>query len=135
MDEILNFLLHQASFLYKEFGFRFVDSQVSKSFGGDAFLVLATEKLRFRLVRDRGQLFGDFQDAAYSSKNEWFSIDIVRKRVTGEADYFPELNSDNAAFLRNHFGAIEKLFDKATLVETRKQLHKLETERARKLFG
>jgi hypothetical protein len=92
MDEILEFLLRHCSFLYKDLGFRFVDSQCSKSFGGDAFLILASDKVRFRFVRDRGQLFADFQEPTSGAKAEWFSIDIVRKHLTGESDYKAEMN-------------------------------------------
>ena len=136
MDEILEFLLHQASFLYKGYGCKFVDSEVSKSFG-NAFLDLITEKVRFRLIRDRGQLFGDFTDVTspLDKKIKFFSIGVVRKYLTGEMEFFDELNANNATFLQKHFLNIEKLFDPSTLIETRKQLHKLEIERSKKLFG
>jgi hypothetical protein len=135
MDEILQFLLIHASFLYKEFGFRFVDSRVSSSFGGDAWLVLANETIRFRLVRDRGQLFGDFQEATSNSNAEWFSIDIVRQHLTGESQLFSELDSNNADFLRNRLSDIQQLFKQEVLSDTKKSLHKLEAKRAKQLFG
>lgn len=135
MDEILEFLLRHCSFLYKDKGCRFVDSRSSKSFGGDAFLILASDKVRFRFVRDRGQLFADFQEPTSSADDEWFSIDIVRKQLTSEPDYYSEMNPENAAFLKKHFSEIEKLFESSSLAVTRKQLHKLEAERAKKFFG
>jgi len=135
MDDILEFLVRYGSFLYKDMSCRFVDSQVSSSFGGDAFLILATDKVRFRLVRDRGQLFGDFQEVSAVPNDEWFSIDIVRKHLTGEPGYYSELNSENAVFLKEHFRSIENLFESSSLTETQKQLHKLEAERAKELFG
>jgi hypothetical protein len=135
MDEILQFLLIHASFLYKEFGFRFVDSRVSSSFGGDAWLVLANETIRFRLVSDRNQLFGDFQPLTSDIKGEWFSVDIVRKHLTDENEYFSILDSNNADFLRARLADIQKLFEGETLNITKKSLHALEAKRAKHLFG
>jgi len=135
MDEILEFLLKHGSFLYKEKGCKFVDSRCSNSFGGDALLVLASDKIRFRLVRDRSQLFADFQEVDPLSDDEWFSIDIVRKHLTGELEYQSEMTPENAKFVRENFEEIESLFDPTCLTVTRKQLHKLEAERAKKLFG
>ena len=124
MDEILAFLLNRASFLYKELGFRFVDSRYSTSFGGDSLL-----------VRDRSQLFGDFQSAAPMPKDKWFSIDVVRHRLTGESECPSELDDENMTFLRNQIGEIEKLFVESNLASTCNELRKLEAERAKKLFG
>jgi hypothetical protein len=135
MDEILAFLLNRASFLYKELGFRFVDSRYSTSFGGDSLLVLTNDKIRFRIVRDRSQLFGDFQSAAPMPKDKWFSIDVVRHRLTGESECPSELDDENMSFLRNQIGEIEKLFVESNLASTCNELRKLEAERAKKLFG
>lgn len=135
MDEILSFLLKHASFLYKELDFRFVDSSYSSSFGGDSFLVLANDKLRFRIIRDRSQIFGDFQSAVAIPKEKWFSIDIVRHRLTGESECPSELDAENVAFLQKGIKDVEALFEKSRLSATSKELHKLEVERAKKLFG
>lgn len=135
MDEILEFILRHCSFLYKEFECRFVDSRCSKSSGGDAFLILASDRVRFRIVRDRGQLFADFQEPTSNDDDEWFSIDIVRKHLTGESDYHSEMTLDNVGFLKNYFGEVENLFKPSSFADTRKQFHKLEAERARALFG
>ena len=135
MDEILQYLLAHASFLYKEFGFRFVDSAVSDSFGGDAYLILANDKLRMRLVRDRDQLFADFQCSDSSGGKEWFSIDIVRRFLTGEREYFAELDASNARFLRERLRGIEEAFDPVVFDATQRELHRLEKERSKFLFG
>lgn len=134
MDEILQFLLAHASFLYKKFGFRFVDSRVSSSFG-DAWLILANETLRFRLVRDRGQLFADFQPSTPGAQAEWFSIDIVRKHLSDENEYFPALDPNNAEFLRSRMNEIQDLFGADALSGTQKALHALEAKRAKHLLG
>jgi hypothetical protein len=135
MDEILRFLLYHGSFLYNDLGLRFVDSRVSKSFGGDSWLILANDRVRFRMVRDRAQLFADFQMATSAARDEWFSIDIVRKYLTTESGYCPELNSENAEFLRERWSDIEELFGENAITDTRKHLHRLEAERAKKMFG
>lgn len=135
MDEILRFLLYHGSFLYNDLGLRFVDSRVSKSFGGDSWLILANDRVRFRMVRDRAQLFADFQMATSAARDEWFSIDIVRKYLTNESGYCPELSSENAEFLRERWSDIEELFGENAITDTRQHLHRLEVERAKKMFG
>ncbi|MEK6216150.1 MAG: hypothetical protein N2B03_02900 [Boseongicola sp.] len=60
MDNCLAYLLAHLGFLYRDKGFRIVDSKHSPSFGGDGCLILESEILRLRLVSDRGQLLLDF---------------------------------------------------------------------------
>lgn len=135
MDEILIFLLNRGFFLYKELGFRFVDSRYSTSFGGDSFVVLTNDRVRFRIIRDRSQLFGDFQPVEQMGKERWFSIDVVRHRVTGEGDCSSELNDGNVAFIRERISDIEEVFSSAHVSASLKELAKLEKRRAKEMFG
>jgi hypothetical protein len=134
MTEILRFLVEHLEFLYAPDRFRFVDSRTSASFGGDAFLVLASDVLRIRLVRDRGQLFMDFQAAAEHDGRDWFSIDVVRRLLTGERQDTAELSPEYARFLEEHLDEIEKRFSEEELANTRKALKELERIRAKELF-
>jgi len=135
MSEILRFLLKYCAFLYETGRFKFVDSGVSPSFGGDAFLVLASDALRMRFVRDRGQLFMDFQSIHHESEKDWYSIDVVQRLVTGERQASAELNEGYVAFLHDHLDDIERLFATQRLRETVMALQKLERARANELFG
>jgi hypothetical protein len=135
MTEILRFLIDSLAFLYTSGRFRFADSGTSTSFGGDAFLVLASDGLRVRLVRDRGQLFMDFQSAEETGEMDWYSIDVVRRLLTGERQESAELSQEYAAFLEAHLDEIERRFAGDGFAVTRRELKDLEKRRAKELFG
>jgi hypothetical protein len=134
MTEILRFLIEHLQFLYASGRYRFVDSETSTSFGGDTFLILASDVMRIRLVRDRGQLFMDFQATAERDDRDWFSIDVVRRLVTGERQDTAELSPEYARFLEEHLDEIEKRFSEEELANTRKALKELERIRGKELF-
>ena len=135
MKDILQFLMAYCSFLYENNRFKFVDSRVASSFGGDAFLVLASDSLKIRFVRDRGQLFLDFQSLQHGKEADWFSIDVLHRLVTGEKQESAELTGDYASFLRENLEEIESRFSSDRLTDTVKELRKLEQTRAKELFG
>ena len=135
MDKILRFLLKHCSFLYKEYGYKFTDSRVSDSFGGDAFLALSSDSLKVRFCLDRGQLFFDFQSKHKNGSNSWYSIDIVRQLVTKEESYFSLMDKENAIFLKRNIDKIHELFSNQQIKETTKELNKLKRIRSKKLFG
>jgi len=133
MEEILRYLMKYCSFLYSPNRFRFVDSGSSDSFG-NAFLVLEHEELRLQFVKDRGQIFLDFQHTSKNHKDDWFSIDIVKQMVTGKIEPSAEMDSEKAEFLKTNLDRIEQLFFAANLEGTIKRLRELERARAKRLF-
>jgi len=133
MEEILRYLMKYCSFLYSPNQFRFVDSHSSESFG-NALLVLEHEDLRVQFVRDRGQIFLDFQPTSKKSKRDWYSIDIVKQLVTGKIEPSAEMDSEKAEFLKNNLDKIEQLFSTANMESTIKKLRELERARAKRLF-
>ncbi len=135
MTEILRFLTDWLAFLYARGRFWFVDSGVSTSFGGDAYLVLESDAMRIRLIRDRAQLFMDFQARGDDGEMDWYSIDVVRRLLTGERQETAELSPDYARFLEEHVDEIERRFSPAEMPATRKALKDLEKRRAKELFG
>ncbi len=135
MDEILKYLVSHCSFLYERNRYRFVDSYVSDAFGGDSFLVLASETMQIRFVRDRGQLFLDYRSAQQEGNESWYSIDVVRQLMTGKNECHSLMNEENAHFLKANLDEIERLFSEANLKETLRRLKKLEKEISKNLFG
>ncbi|NVM16748.1 MAG: hypothetical protein HWN80_03465 [Candidatus Lokiarchaeota archaeon] len=133
MEEILRYLMKHCSFLYSPNQFRFVDSGSSESFG-NAFLVLEHEGLRLQFVKDRGQIFLDFQPTSKNHKADWFSIDIVKQMVTGKIETSAEMDSKKAEFLKTNLDKIEQLFSIANIESTIKKLRELERARAKRLF-
>jgi len=133
MNEILQFLLAHCSFLYETNRFKFVDSLVAEESFGNALLVLSSSILKLRFVRDRSQLFLDFQSVQQKGEMHWHSIHTVRQLITGEKQRSAELNEDYAAFLREHLDEIERRFSKDRLKETLVALGELERIRAKEL--
>lgn len=133
MEDILRYLMKNCSFLYSPNQFRFVDSGSSESFG-NAFLVLEHDDLRLQFVKDRGQIFLDFQPKSKKNKSNWFSIDIVKQLITGKIEPSAEMDSEKAEFLKTNLDKIEKLFSTANMENTIKKLRQLERERAKRLF-
>ncbi len=133
MDEILEYLISYCSFLYERNRFRFVDSMVSDAFGGDSLLVLASEELQLRFVRDRGQLFLDFRTARQKGDKGWYSIDLVRQLITGEREYHSLMNEENARFLKENLDTIEQLFSERNIKDTLSSLKELRRKRSKRL--
>jgi hypothetical protein len=82
MSELLLFLATRLIYLLEPGRFRIVDSQLGSSQGGDALLVLESNKLRLRLTRDRDQFLMTFQPL--SVEKDWFSPGLMRGLFTGE---------------------------------------------------
>jgi hypothetical protein len=131
--EILEYLLKYCPFLLTSPRYRFVDSEVGSSFG-DAYIVLESNALRLRFIRDRGQLFLDFQSPSQTGERHWFSIDVVRRLLTGDQPESAELDADYATFLEGNLEEIESRFAQR-LDETLGHLRELERARAKELFG
>jgi 3-isopropylmalate dehydratase small subunit len=125
--------MKHCSFLYSQKMFRFVDSEVSESFG-NAFLVLKHDNLCLRFVKDRDQIFLDFKPVNKKGEKYWFSIDIVKQLVTGKIEESAEMDSEKSAFLKANIDEIEQLFSTTKTETTIKKLKDLERARAKRLF-
>jgi hypothetical protein len=79
MTQILAFIATHMGFLWQGAHFRIVGSEVTTSNGGDAYLMVESDVLRMRFVRDRGQLLLDFQPSARGPSSSWFSVDLIRR--------------------------------------------------------
>lgn len=137
MDEILQFLITHCSFLYREYGLKFVDSEASGAFGGNAYLVLASDDLYVRMIRDRGQFLLDFQSRLKLKRKPrwWYTVDLVRQLVTREEGYSSTLDHQNVEFLRRHFPEILERFSPSRYEETRAELEKLAKVRSERVSG
>lgn len=132
MNELLQFIMRHFSFLYNELGARFADSQVR---GPDALLVLEVGGLRLRFVRDRDQIFLDFQHARLPRSDDWFSFDVVRQLVTGTIHDDAVMDDAKAGFVQANIEEISSAFSKARHQATENTLHQYEAARAKRLFG
>jgi hypothetical protein len=132
MNKLLLFLMENFSFLYEECGCRFADSQVYEP---NATLVFEVDDLRLRFVRDRSQIFVDFQNKRNAAQQRWYSFGVVRQLLTGEIGGSEALDGDKARFIRQHLGDIKQLFSGATVKDTEKKLTGFEHARGERLFG
>lgn len=132
MTKLLEFIIANFAYLYDDLGCRFADSQVH---GPNAVLVFEVDELRLRLVRDRGQIFADFQNKHRDSRSRWFSFGVVRQLITGEVGGSEELDAEKASYIHQHFTEIKRAFADANVAETENTLKKLEHERGERLFG
>lgn len=135
MTLILAFIAAHMGFLWDGARYRITGSEVATSNGGDALLLVECEELRLRFVRDRGQLFLDFQPSFSSPDGEWFSIDLVRRLHTGQREETAELDEGYASFVHEHLQAIEHQFGAEEWPATLASLKKLKAKRAKELFG
>jgi hypothetical protein len=133
MEEILRYIMRYCPFLYAPNQFRFVDSGSSESFG-NAFLVLEHGNLRLQFIRDRGQIFLDFQPTSKKNKSEWYSIDIVKQMVKGKIEPSAEMDTKKVEFLKSNLDELQQLFSRDNLEGTIKKLKDLERARAKLLF-
>ena len=133
MEEFIQYVKKHFSFLFSPYQFRIIESQSSESFG-NALVILEYEDLLLKIVKDRDQIFLDFQPASKKSKLNWFSIDIVKQMITGKIEPSAEMNSRNVEFLKDNLDQIKQLFSKENTLDTIKVLKKLERELAKRLF-
>jgi hypothetical protein len=135
MVQILLFLAAHCGFLFRPGSFRFVDSRVDESFGGDAMVILESSATRLRFTRDRGQLLLTFQPVA-GKPTEWFSLGLLQGLLTGNRGGSEVLDAAWADFLSASLGRLEeRLADPQKADELIKGLRLQGRSRAKDLFG
>jgi hypothetical protein len=136
MQVLLHHLVKYWSFLWASARYRIVDSMVSTSFGGDAFLVIASDELRLRFVRDKGQLFLEVQPPWAGKTAEWYSVDLVYRLIIGQRQESAELSEEYVAFMQARLPEIESSFSsKESFKATKAKLDELKRLRAKEMFG
>ncbi len=119
-----------------ERGGKLVASDTSEYFG-DAFAEILVEKLRIRLVRERGQFFVDLANA---KAEEWFDLNLLLRLVGSSEDQqliasgrasLPQL----ARIVEKHLDTFRRVLDEPVYAATSEQLHELKRVRTREMFG
>lgn len=135
MTQILSFIAAYMGYLWQGARFTIVGSEVTTSNGGDALLLVASDRVRLRFVRDRTQLMLDLQPTDVPKPDEWYSVDLVRRLCRGERETSGLLDESYADFLEENLGDIEHRFAPEQWPHTRAELKRLKVERAREMFG
>lgn len=133
MTLILAFIATHMGYLWEHARFRITGSEVTTVNGGDSFLLVESEVLRLRFVRDRGQLLLDFQPV--SDGAEWFSVDLIRRLLLGKPETSGLLDESYAAFIGRRLDDIEDRFRNDQWPGTQAELKRLKVKRSKELFG
>jgi hypothetical protein len=136
VNEILRYLVDYMAFIWGTHRYRISDSRVFESFG-DAWLDISSDAVRLRFMRDRGQLFLDVQPVSAAGDRERYSIDVVRRHLTGQVPASGALlDADHGAFLQENFAAIENLVaDHENWPATAAELERLLRLQSKERFG
>jgi len=154
MDEILLYLVKHLSFLYKDFGFKIVNSGHYEHFAGNGFVVLQSGDLKVQIAYDgRDKQFSfDVHNLKFCKKSyDWYSVDILWQLVKGEifvqskemeAYDVNDLNDgpkifENIVpvFLKEHIATIVEYLTGEDAEENFKKMRLMEKARAKRLFG
>lgn len=135
MEIILAYLIEHASFLYREYKCRFVDSVFSQAYGGDSIVVLESPGLRLRILTERKVLSCDFQALHKRDELDWYSLDLFRKIFLSEPEFHGGLESENTRFLREYFHLIEQVLSEENYPDTYEKLEAVTRLRVKQLFG
>lgn len=133
MRELLRALLEQLLFFLDPCGYKLVDSDVGSTYG-DASLSLENDRLVWRLVRDRSQVFLECRPPD-GPDDRWYSTDLLVRLLTGQRMETAELTHETAHWVKQHLDEIEARFAPAAKQETLCELQDLKRRRAKELFG
>lgn len=133
MNELLKFLIAELSFIYDDYGSRFVDSRRDRS---SAFVTLETrERIRVRLTLDRGEMLLHFQPAHVDRPDRWISFGSLLELTTGDALESEVLTSDLCRLAKNFFADILDALSPGKLKQSERTLHELAKARTKRAFG
>ena len=136
MVHLLLFIATECAFLFERGRFRFTDSGVATSFGGDAYVVLESNETRLRFVRDRSQMMCDFQPIRGGHAGDWFGLGPLRGVLLGDQGGSEVLDARWAAFLGSALDDLEASFSTAAGRQALvRELKRQERRRAQDLFG
>ena len=135
MTELLKYIISYCTDLYEKFGFKIVDSVATSSFGGNGMVILESDEIKLKFIRDREQMFLDFLSKYDTKKNNWYSLDLIRQLLTNEQKCHSLLNKDNGHFLKNNIARIIEIYKKPNAIATLQSLAILEKKRTKKMWG
>lgn len=135
MNELLEFIIHNCSYLYEKYGFRIIDSQYTSQAGGSALIDFEGQNMRIRFIREYRQIFVDFQPLLAKKNDRWYSIDLVNTLVTECEPKDSTMNEANTSFLRTNFSSIIEYFNKDNIDNTVNLLTVIQDRRTKRLWG
>jgi hypothetical protein len=129
-DPLNQEVLHECPWLFSELGFKIIGYDFQPKHFGDSFVSLASDSLRVRFVRDRGQVIAEV--ASLVPPRKWWPIGFVLEAIHG---VLPESKFDlqaAASLLQENFSDIVIALG-PKLKKTEEELQKRAAERLRVL--
>jgi hypothetical protein len=137
VESILKLIVSHLSLLYREKGFKFVDSGVEKVYGESSFIVLSDGALDIILVKSRDGL--DFEFRLHcdlkEKDEEAFSFEIVKEYIDRGRQKSDNSSVACASYVRDNIDKIISAFSNENYAVTKKELKGLEVTRSKRLFG
>jgi len=135
MAELLKVLGNWLVFFFEDNRYHLIYSEVGDSFD-NALIEFESDRLRWRLVRDRSQILLNCRPSEGKFKDwEWYSADILIRLITGDQIQSAVLTQDMASWFECNLSDIERRFSEDMIEDTQRELKKLERLRAKELFG
>lgn len=134
MAELLRFIATHLMFLFESGRYRIIDSRSGRP-SGDGLVIVESDAVRLRFVRDRSEMHADIQPRS-ADGDEWFGIGVARRWLLGERPGFDHLDDSAVSFLREHLDRLEAEW--STVLGREVGLQRLRDERAARadeLFG
>lgn len=129
--EIPNNLFLLMQFLCKNCGFILTEQSISSSFE-DVIVVLQTNQIQIRFVRDRGNWFIEINGEEQT--NEWYDISILKEYLTKKNDDSTLVLDEQIKFLKDNLNEIKQIFSNQNISASRVFLDQCRKERAKRLF-
>jgi len=116
-------LLPDFDWFLRDFGFTIVGEDYHPLSFGNSYVVLNSCHFRLRLIRDRGEVFGEV--ASLSEPENWWCLILVSEIIPCPKPPLFELSSV-AAFIQEHFLLLSGLFGSAYPMTKEKLQRRLE---------
>jgi hypothetical protein len=129
--ELLQILSSWLYFFLEPKGYRICDSKVFEGFG-NASIVLERNELKWRLVRDRSQVFLDVRPPE-GPDYAWYSLDLITTLLLGTA-HWSEITAESARWVEENIDEIESRFHPTARAATVRKLKELQRRRSKALF-
>ena len=129
------------SALLDEHGFRLVSESYEPASFGNGLIVLQSEDLRLRFVRDRGQVFADVGPSGQTGEH-WHQLQRVMEFLQRHDSPADASDARRAAsldelgvWLKENYEGVRSLFREDTYPSARDALRRFEKEKAQQMFG
>jgi hypothetical protein len=110
MKTLLEFILQYGEFLHLNPEYRITDSKTRGLADIDASISFTSQRLRWDVVNDQGQIYFAAVPTLQGAADNWFSISLIRQYLDGGDDTGAQSPVGQAAWLSANVNRVEELF-------------------------